>query len=433
MDSVGLQCVGENLYSLAQELFPICRSLTGNGVRQTLSILGRELPELVVYEVPTGTRCGDWVVPNEWNIRDAWIKEPGGRKIADFRQCNLHVLGYSEPVDRLIKLDELLKHLYSDPDRPDAIPYRTSYYHRRWGFCLTHNQLQGLKPGDYRVYIDSTLEPGAMTYGELILPGEGCEEVLISTYVCHPSMGNNELSGMVVTTFAAKWLQSCKTLARTHRILFVPETLGSICYMNRNIDTMFARTVAGFNVTCIGDDRGYSYLSSRAGDTLADRVAKHVLEHMAEEYTVYPFIKSGSDERQYCSPGADLPVVSLMRSKYDEYPEYHSSLDDLSVIPPAGLAGGYAYLRRCLECLEHDEALRLTTIGQPQLGKRGLYPSLSTAKLGTWHRRMVDMMAYADGRSLLAIADKLDVPMWELFNIADRLKSEGLLAVGGEA
>lgn len=429
MDSADLQSLGENIHSLARELFPICRSLTGDGVRQTLGILSRELPGMKLYEVPTGTSCGDWIVPDEWNIRDAYILDPNGRKIVDFKQNNLHVLGYSEPVDRLISLEELLPHLYSDPTRPDAIPYRTSYYQRRWGFCLSHNQLQSFKQGDYRVCIDSTLEPGAMTYGELILPGEREEEVLISTYVCHPSMANNELSGVVVTTFIAQWLQSLELLGRTYRIVFIPETLGSICYMSRNLDTMKSHTVAGFNVTCIGDDRGYSYLRSRAEDTLADKVAEHVLKHIGGEYTVYPFVSSGSDERQYCSPGADLPVVSLMRSKYAEYPEYHSSLDNLDLITPAGLAGGYVYLRCCLECVERNELLRLTTLGQPQLGRRGLYPSLSTAKLDTWHRRMVDLMAYADGADLLSIAERLGVAMWELFDIVERLKKEGILRV----
>ena len=429
MDNYNIRHVGEELHDLARELFPICRSLTGDGVRQTLDIIRRELPSLTVHEVSTGTRCGDWTVPDEWNIRDAYILTPDGEKIADFNQCNLHVLGYSEPVDQIMSLEELIPHLYSDPDRPTAIPYRTSYYKRRWGFCLRHSDLLALKPGNYRVRIDSTLAPGAMTYGELILHGESEREVLVSTYICHPSMGNNELSGVVVTAFAAKWLQSLERLAHTYRIVFIPETLGSICYMSRNIEVMATRTVAGFNVTCIGDQRGYSYLQSRAENTLSDRVAEHVLKHIAEDYQIYPFIRSGSDERQYCSPGADLPVVSLMRSKYAEYPEYHSSLDNLEVITPTGLAGGYDYLRRCLECVEGNERLRLTTLGQPQLGKRGLYPSLSTAKLDTWHRRMVDLIAYADGRDLISIAEKLEVPMWQLFDIVATLKQEGILQV----
>ena len=429
MTNANTQDIGDKIYSLAQELFPICRSLTGDGVRMTLSTISKFLPEIKVHEVPTGTCCGDWNVPDEWNIYNAYILDPDGRKIIDFNHNNLHVMGYSEPVNKMLTLEQLLPHLHSDPVRPDAIPYRTSYYQRRWGFCLTHKQLQSMKPGNYRVFIDSTLKPGHMTYGELLFPGKTEEEVLISTYICHPSMANNELSGIVVTTYIAMWLQSCQSLNKTYRILFVPETLGAICYLNNNIDAMKKNIIAGFNLTCIGDNRSYSYLQSRSGNTLADKVANHVLKNTVQDYVVYPFVKSGSDERQYCSPGVDLPFVSLMRTKYNEYPEYHSSLDNLDVISPGGLEGGYNYVKRCIECIEYNRQLQLTTLGLPQLGKRELYPTLSTATLDTWHRRMVDLMSYADGADLLTIADVLEVPMWELFDIVKRLKREGVLQV----
>lgn len=421
--------IGREIYALAARLFPICRSLTGDGVRQTLDILAALLPGLQVHEVPTGTRCFDWTVPDEWNIRDAYIIDPDGRKIVDFRHNNLHVVGYSEPVDLELPLDELTSHLHSDPARPEVIPYRTSYYERCWGYCLSHAQLKALRPGTYRVRIESTLKPGAMTYGELILPGVSTEEVFLSTYICHPSMANNEVSGIAVTAFAARWLMGRTQLRRTHRIVFVPETLGSICCLARNLETMKARMAAGFNVTCVGDDRAYSYLKSRAEDTLADKVARHVVKHMSPECKVYPHIKSGSDERQYCMPGVDLPVVSIMRTKYAEYHEYHSSLDNLDLISPSGLEGGYTYLVRCLECLERNERLRLTTLCQPQLGKRGLYPTLSRAKLETFSRNLVDFLTYADGSRLLDIAEKMGVAVWDLFDIVERLKQEGLLEV----
>lgn len=421
------ELIGNNLHSLAQRLYPICRSLTGDGVRETLTILQEYIPKLNMYEVPTGSQCSDWTVPDEWNIKDAYIIDPAGIKIVDFNASNLHVMGYSEPVDEKISLKDLLPHLYSDAEQPEAIPYRTSYYERRWGFCLSHDQLSTLQEGEYHVYIDSTLTRGSMSYGELLIKGESQQEIFISTYICHPSMANNELSGIVVTTFIAQWLLSQENLRYSYRIIFIPETLGSICYLSKYIDVMKKNIIAGFNVTCIGDEGGYSFLHTRAGDTLVDSIVEHVLKNIEPNYVVYPFIESGSDERQYGSPGVDLPVVSVMRSKYNEYPEYHTSFDDMSVITPNGLYGGYRYLLYCIECLEANQNLNLLTLAQPQLGKRGLYPNLSKSKLGVWHKSIVDLLSYADGRSLLEIADEINMPMWELFDVVDVLKQHNLI------
>lgn len=423
--------IGDEIHALARRLWPIPRSITGAGVRQTLAILKEICPALTVHDVPSGTAAFDWTVPDEWEIGEARLTGPDGETICDFAANNLHVVGYSSPVDEMLSLEDLQSHLHSLPDQPDAIPYVTSYYADRWGFCLSHKQRAALKPGQYRARIASRKFAGVLNYGELVLPGETKNEIFLSTYVCHPSMANNELSGPCVTAFLARWLANLPKRRFTYRIVFIPETIGSIVYLSRNLAHLKAHVAAGFNVTCIGDERAWSYLPSRAGDTRSDRVAQHVLSHIDPGYKRYTWLDRGSDERQYCAPGVDLPIATIMRSKYGEYPEYHTSLDDLeNVVTPAGLEGGYEALRRALEALERDWRPRATVLCEPQLGKRGLYPTLSTKMSGAEVRLMMNLLSLADGKaSLIDIAERCGAPIWDLYPIVDKLAAHGLLAL----
>lgn len=419
---------GQEMHSWASDLFPICRSITGNGVRETLGYLQKRLPELTIHEVPSGTQAFDWTVPDEWNVTEAYIENEAGHRIVDIEKHNLHILGYSEPVDLWLDRQELDDHLYSLPERPDDIPYVTSYYTRRWGFCLAHNQREALPDGRYHVVIRSTLEPGSLTYGELILPGREESEVLLSTYVCHPSMANNELSGPVVTTALARWLSDLPERRHTYRILFLTETIGSIVYLSRHLTEMQQRMIAGFVVTCVGDERDYSMVPSRLGGTLADRVATHVLDNCVDTYTAYSFCDRGSDERQYCSPNVDLPVVSVMRSRYATYPEYHTSADDLSLVTPKGLAGGYRVLQNCLTLLEHNGYYKMDVNCEPQLGKRGLYPTVSDTNTNDVVKDMMNVIAYCDGqRDLIELSERAEVCALDALTILNRLMEHGLV------
>jgi aminopeptidase-like protein len=422
--------IGKEMHAWARDLFPICRSLTGNGVRETLAYIGRIVPQLTVHEVPSGTEAFDWTVPDEWNIRGAYIEDENGNRIVDFARSNLHVVGYSTPVDEWMPLDELQPHLHSLPDQPGAIPYVTSYYVRRWGFCLPHAQRETLAEGSYHVVIDSTLEPGSLTYGEVLIPGREEKEIFLSTYVCHPSMANNELSGPVVTAALARWIGSLDDRRFSYRIIFVPETIGAIVYISRHLEELRRRVIAGYVVTCVGDDRAYSLLHSRAGDTLADRAAKLVLRRHAPDLVEYSYLDRGSDERQYCSPGVDLPVASIMRTRYNSYPEYHTSLDDLALVTPSGLEGGFDALRKTIELIERNHVYEVTTPCEPQLGKRGLYPTLSTRGAGFLARSMTNMLAYADGtRDLVDLASYIGVGADEAVETAQKLAGAGLLRI----
>ena len=421
--------IGNNIHALAQRLWKINRSITGEGVRETLEILKDIIPSLKIHSVPSDTAVFDWTVPNEWKVRDAYIVSPNGEKICRFTDNNLHLIGYSIPFKGKMSLSELKNHLYTLPDQPSAIPYITSYYKNRWGFCLTHEQFESLVDGEYEVYIDSELFPGELNYGELLIRGQSEKEIFLSTYICHPSMANNELSGPTVVTFLAKWLSEKSNPRYSYRIIFIPETIGSITYLNFNYKQMKERVVAGFNVTCVGDDRAYSYVPSRDGDTISDQIALHVLKWTDTEFVRYTWFDRGSDERQYCAPGIDLPVASIIRTKYGKYPEYHTSLDDLeTVVTPSGLDGGYWAIRRAIEALERNKNYKISVLGEPQMGKRGLYPTLSTKGSLGEVRLMMDFISLCDGKtSLLNIADKLNVPIWDLYDLCDKLEEHELL------
>lgn len=417
------------MHELCKELFPLCRSLTGNGVRETLKQLKQQFSNIEIYEVPTGTKCFDWEIPQEWNVNDAYVLDTNNEKIIDFKKNNLHLVGYSIPVNTELELGELQHHLHSLPNMPDAIPYVTSYYNDYWGFCITENQRNKLYDGVYRVLVDTEKKNGSMSYGEIILKGKTTKEIFLSTDICHPSMANNELSGPVVTTFLAKWLSTIDHYY-TYRIIFIPETIGSIYYISKHLDQLKKNVIAGFVITCIGDDRTYSFVPSRYGNTLSDKIAKHILHHLYPEYKEYSFLDRGSDERQYCYPGVELPIASIMRSKYCEYPEYHTSLDNLEFVTPEGLFGGYTILKRTLEAIENNQIFNNILLCEPMLSKRKLYPNISTTDITSIVKRRWNILAYSDGNNdLIDIANIINVPVWNLYDEIKLLLSKSLISV----
>lgn len=418
---------GEFLHQLAGRVFHFNRSVTGSGVRQTLKEFSGLLPNLVIHEVPSGTAVLDWIVPQEWSIEAATLSDPTGRVVADWRDSNLSVVNYSQAVDLVLSLEELQSHLHSLPELPDAIPYMTSYYHENWGFCLRHEDRENLIDGNYHALIKSSHFNGSLTYGDCVIPGVSRDEVFISTYICHPSMANNELSGPMVALGLARWLSQQTNLHYTYRFVFAPETVGAMTYLSRHLEHLKKHVVAAFNLTCVGDDRAYSYLPSRNGNTRADRIARRVL-HSRSPAIEYSFLERGSDERHYCAPGVDLPMVSLMRSRYGTYPEYHSSKDDLSVVTASGLQGGLDYVRDCVVALETEPCLFHTVLGEPQLGRRGLYHSVMGRTTPDDDFLRTHILAYADGaHSVEDLAFMLGEPPDRVRAFADELKAAGLL------
>ncbi len=414
-------------YQLLERLFPINRSITGQGVEQSLEIIKTLLPALRILKIPSGTQCFDWVVPEEWHARNAFLEDDSGERIFDFKENNLHLVGYSTPIDTILPLEELQEHLYSLEELPDAIPYVTSYYKKRWGFCLSDRQRKALKPGNYHAVIDSSFKKGSLTYGELIIPGDKEQEVLLSTYICHPSLANDNLSGPVVLTFLAEWLSSLPSRKYTYRIVYIPETIGAISYLHKNLEQLKKRVIAGFIFTCLGDERTWSYLPSRNGNTLSDRVAKYVLNKFVPTYTTYSFLDRGSDERQYCSPGVDLPIASIMRSKYGTYPEYHTSLDNLGFVTDEGLNQSLELYKNVIGIIEKNATYKTTCLCEPQLGKRGLYPTISTKKTMGTTKDLMNLIAYADGsHDLLSIAEHIQVDFDICVENAERLREATL-------
>jgi aminopeptidase-like protein len=425
--SLDHQRVGREMYEMVAELYPLCRSITGPGVRQTLDRVADEVA-LDRHEVPSGTPVLDWTVPLEWEAREAWIKGPDGGTVVDFRDSNLHLVGYSTPVRAHLTLDELQPHLFSLPDRPGSIPYRTSYYTETWGFCLPHARREHLEPGTYEVFVDAELREGSLSYGEALLEGERADEILLSTHVCHPSLCNDNLSGIVLLATAGRLL-SAVSLRHSLRLLFIPGTIGSLTWLARNEHRVGA-VRHGMVLTGLGDDGAFTYKRSRRGDATVDRAAAHALAHLDAASRVIDFHPYGYDERQFCSPGFDLPVGRLGRSSHGEYPEYHTSADDLGFVRPERLAESLDALLAVLEVLE-GEATYVSTSpkGEPQLGRRGLYRSTG----GDVDAKAVEMaylwvMNQADGsHSLLDVAERAQLPFPVVRAAADALLEAGLL------
>ncbi|MBF2026083.1 MAG: DUF4910 domain-containing protein [Oscillatoriales cyanobacterium C42_A2020_001] len=419
--------LGSKMYHLISELYPICRSITGNGVRQTLHILQQYIP-LEIYQVPTGTQVFDWTVPKEWNVRDAYVKNASGKKVIDFQASNLHLLNYSIPIHQTMSLVELKKHLFTLPEYPDWIPYRTSYYNENWGFCLTHNTLQSLEDGEYEVFIDTSLEAGYLTYGEYYLPGEIEDEVLFSCHVCHPSLCNDNLSGIALATFLAKHLSSIPR-RYSYRFLFIPGTIGSITWLCLN-ESKTERIKHGLVISGVGDAGRMTYKKSRRGSAEIDQAVTHVLKHSGEEYAIEEFSPYGYDERQYCSPGFNLPIGRLGRTPFGQYAEYHTSADNLEFIKPGSLIDSMTKYLGVLEILEKNKRYKSTNPKcEPQLGKRGLY-----GKLGGEQDKKINEMAmlwilnYSDGKhSLLDIADQASIRFHLIHQIVEKLKSANLI------
>lgn len=427
---------GQNIYNLAGEIFPFFRSITGEGVRKTLKVLSDYIAVedgigFDIHEIPSGTQVFDWVVPKEWVIREAYIEDQEGNHIIDIKDNNLHVLGYSVPVDEWVNLEELKKHIYTQQDQPEVIPYVTSYYRENYGFCMSENQKNALPEGRYHMYIDSDHIDGSLTYADLIIPGESDEEIFFSTYDCHPSMANNECSGPALMAEIIRYVKSIKNRRYTYRFAIVTETIGSITYLatESHMEYMKNHVIAGFNLSCVGDDLDYSIIPSRYGNTLADKALHNVLKyHTNDTYSKYNYRDRGSDERQYTAPGVDLPLVCFCRSKFGLFPEYHTSADDMNYISPAGFAGSYEVFTQVIEALENNRKYRMKVFCEPQLGKRGLYSNIS--RKGIYDSILVqrDFISYSDGTNdLFDISEFADAPVSELIPIAQKLLEADLI------
>ncbi|ADR18632.1 DUF4910 domain-containing protein [Calditerrivibrio nitroreducens] len=422
--------IGQSMHDLIRRLFPINRSLTGKGFRKSLEIIKEYVSGLEIKHIESGEKCFDWTVPDEWDVEEAYLEEvDSGKRIVDFRNNNLHLVGYSIPVDVVLNFEELDKHLHYREDLPDAIPYVTSYYNPYWGFCLSYNQYKNLdRNKKYRAVIKSRLFRGVLNYGEIIIKGKTDKEIFFSTYLCHPSMANNELSGPVMAAFLANYVKERKDNKYTYRFIFIPETIGSICYISKNLENMKKNIVAGFVLTCCGDEGKFSYVPSRYGDTIADKVALNLLKYELDEFKEYSFLDRGSDERQYCSPGVDLPVCSVMRSKYGTFKEYHTSLDNLDFVTPKGLEETFEFYKKVINILENNDICVSNILCEPQMGKRGLYNTISHMGRTGSVKLMMDFIAYADGRNdLIDIANILNCSAYNLLEIKNILLKNNLI------
>jgi aminopeptidase-like protein len=422
-----LKEVGEEMYQLMGELYPICRSITGEGVRQTLEIIKKHIP-VTVHEVPSGAKVFDWTVPKEWNIKDAYVRNSKGEKIVDFKKSNLHVLHYSTPVSKKVTLEELKEHLFTIPEHPDWIPYRTSYYQENWGFCLSHKQFLELKDEVYEVFIDSSLKNGSLSYGELYINGKTSDEFLISCHVCHPSLCNDNLSGIVLNTFLARYLRNV-SLRYSYRFLFIPGTIGSIAWLSLN-EKNISKIKHGLVVAGLGDSGGFTYKKSRTGDAEIDRSVENVMNHFGNNYEITDFSPYGYDERQFCSPGFNLPIGCLMRTQYGKYMQYHTSADNLEFVRPEYLAESFSMFLSILNVIENNRKfVNMNPRCEPQLGKRGLYQAIGGDQARQEKQQaLLWVLNLSDGENtLLDISEKSSLKFDVIKEAADLLNKYGLL------
>ena len=420
------------MYNWVDRLFPLNRSLSGKGNVATLSFIREIVSNLQIREFESGIKVFDWTIPDEYNINDAYIQLENGERIAEFKKCNLHVVGYSHSIDQIVSKSELVNHIHYLPDLPDAIPYVTSYYKRTWGFCVTKKQFDSLGTGPFRVYIDSSFktasEGGRLQYGELLIPGKTKQEILFSTYICHPSMANNELSGPVLATALAIFLASQKN-HYSYRFLFLPETIGAIAYISENLDNLKQNLIAGWVLTCLGDSGKFSHIESRNGSNYADITTRTVLGNLSKSFKTYSWLKRGSDERQFCAPGIDLPVCSVTRSKYGTYREYHTSLDNMTFISAGALFESFEFFKSLIRHLENNRVPKVNVKCEPSLGPRGLYSNLSSSDSYTKnHEDLLNVISYCDGsHTYESIAAKCQITVNEVARIILLLKRHNLI------
>ena len=420
---------GNKIYSWAKDLFPLHRSITGEGLRKTLKYLKNKVPEMKIHSIKSGQKVFDWKVPKEWKILQGYISNTAGNKIIDYKNSNLHVVGYSTPVNKTVSFRELDKHLFSIPKLPSAIPYITSYHKKMWGFCLSENQRKKInKKKKYKVFIKSSHFNGELNYGEIYLKGKSKEEILFSTNVCHPSLANNELSGPVIALAVAKYLKKLKRNF-SYRIVFVPETIGALVFLKKNQKNL-KKIKAGFVLSCLGDNRNYSLLHSRYADTYADKIAEFNFNYNKIKFKRYSYLLRGSDERQYCSPKFDLPVCSILRTKYGSYPEYHTSLDNLKLVRPIGLNNSFKIVKSLIEIIEKNKKFLVTKSGEPFLHKYNLKQEtiVNNAPLKEETKNIIDILSYSDGKNdLLSISKILKKDFFKLSAISEKLLTLNLL------
>lgn len=417
---------GQFIYRLICDLYPLNRSLMGPDFRLSLSTLLSHIKHTEVLTYPSGQKVFDWQVPLEWSCTEAYLLDPKQDLVCSFAENNLSLVGYSVSFEGILSLDQLRPHLFYSEIRPDATPYVTSYYHHSWGFCLPYTKYKKLKPGTYYASIKTDLQPGYLSLGVSRIPGKSKKTVFLSSYLCHPSLVNNELSGPCLLIAILHWLETQATHNLSYMASIGPETIGSLALMSSELTHLKNNVIAGFNLTCVGDAREFSMLPSRNGNSMADRVLEHVLHHQNSTYIKYTWLDRGSDERQYCSPGADLPVASFMRSKYGTYPEYHTSDDDLSITSPEALQDSFTVIKNCISILENNFSISSAFIGEPQLGRRNLYPNISTGAIN-YGRLYTDILTYSDGSSLLQIAEYLGVFALDLLPPLLELRNHGLV------